>query len=419
MGLLETVAILISIAALFSYINYKFVRLPTTVGLMFIALLMSLGLIGLGELGFAFGEQRARQFLAGIDFDETLLHGMLSFLLFAGALHVDLSDLARHKWVIGLLATLGVLASTLIVGALTWLVCGWLGLTLPLIYCLVFGALISPTDPIAVLGILRKSNVPKSLEVKITGESLFNDGIGIVVFLVLTGIAFRGADPSIEGIGLLFVRETAGGVVFGLTIGLIAYWMLKGVDNYQVEILITLALVTGGYALALALHVSGPIAMVVAGLLIGNHGRSWAMSERTSERLDNFWELVDEILNAVLFLLIGLEILVLAFHREYLIAGSLMIPLVLLARFLSVGATVGILRLRVAFSPRVVRILTWGGLRGGISIALALSLPAGGERDLIVAMTYLVVVFSILVQGLSVGRMVRAGQSLVDRSPTA
>ena len=406
MSLFEVVGALLTLAALFSYLNERTFRLPATIGLMLIALLMSLGLIAVGELGWGV-ENQARSLLTDIDFSATLLHGMLGFLLFAGALHVNLEDLMRQKWVISSLATAGVVISALIVGGLTWMALQWLGLKLSFIYCLLFGALISPTDPIAVLGILRSAGAPKSLETKITGESLFNDGIGVVVFIVLMGIAEGAHELDMAEIGLLFAQETLGGALFGLAIGLLAYWMLKDVDNYPVEILITLALATGGYALAEGLHLSAPIAIVVAGLLIGNHGRALAMSEKTREHLDTFWELVDEVLNAVLFVLIGLEVLVLQFTTGYLLAGLLAIPIVLLARWISVGIPVSLLRMRRDFSPGVVRIMTWGGLRGGISVALALSLSPGVERDVILAVTYTVVVFSILVQGLTVSRLFR------------
>lgn len=406
MEVLQIASLLLSLAAVFSYINYRYVRLPTTIGLMLIALLVSLALLALDKLGLVFPAEWARHVLDGIDFNLTLLHGMLSFLLFAGALHVNLNDLAQQKWVIAILASLGVLISTFIIGGLTWWLLGVLGLHIALIYCLLFGALISPTDPIAVLGILKTAGAPKTLETKIAGESLFNDGVGVVIFLALLGVATSG-EVQLEEVAELFVVEALGGVVFGLLIGWIAYHMLSKVDNYQVEILITLALVMGGYSLAGALHVSGPIAIVVAGLLIGNHGRVLAMSEKTREHLDAFWELVDEILNAVLFVLIGLEVLALTFHEAYLPAALLLLPVVLLARFISVGLPVTLMRRYRSFSPHAVKILTWGGLRGGISVALALSLPTGPERNAILAITYIVVVFSILVQGLTVGRLIR------------
>ncbi len=406
MGLFEIIAVLISLAALFSYLNERFIRLPATIALMLIALLLSLGLIVLDLLGLGMAE-RAEVLLGQVDFNQTLMHGMLSFLLFAGALHVNLEDLARQKWVIGLLATLGVVLSTFIIGFLSWWLLGRIGIELPLIYCLLFGALISPTDPIAVLGILKTANAPKSLETKITGESLFNDGIGVVVFLVIFGIAVEGREAGVVSVAELLLLEAGGGILFGLLLGGLAYYLLKSVDNYSVEILISLAVVTGGYALAEALHLSAPIAVVVAGLLIGNHGRLLAMSAHSREHLDTFWKLADEILNAVLFVLMGLEILVLTFSGQYLVAGVLLIPIVLFARLVSVAVPVALLRHRRRFSPHVVKVMTWGGLRGGISVALALSLPDGPERDVILVVTYVIVVFSILVQGLTIGRVLK------------
>ena len=406
MKLFNILAILITLSAGFSYINHRFIRLPNTIGLMIMALLVSLGLALLGPFSFGL-KAEAQRLLANIDFDETLLHGMLSFLLFAGALHVNLADLAKQKWIIGLLATVSVLASTFSMGFISRWVLGLLGIEIPLIDCLLFGALISPTDPIAVLGILKKVGVPQSLETKITGESLFNDGVAVVIFLIFLEIATGTREVTTGSVLGLFATETLGGVVFGLIIGWIAYWMLKSIDNYQVEVLITLALVTGGFALADELHISGPIAIVVAGLLIGNHGRLLAMSDQVRDHLDNFWELVDEVLNAVLFVLIGLEVLALTFSREYFIAGILFIPLLLISRFISVGGPVLIMRQFRTFSPKVVTILTWGGLRGGISVALALSLPPGKNRELILAITYIIVVFSIIVQGLTIGKLVK------------
>ena len=406
MDLFNILAILITLAAVFSYINFRYIGLPVTIGVMVIALAMSLMLNLLGSFGLGLKPQ-AELLLRNIDFDRTLLHGMLSFLLFAGALHIDINDLIELKWSIGALATVGTLISTFLVGTLTWFVLGWFGIGLSYLYCLLFGALISPTDPIAVLSILKTAGAPKSLEMRITGESLFNDGVGIVVFLVILEMATGAHEVSAGHIGLLFVQEVIGGVLFGLGIGYLAYQMLKSVDNYQVELLITIALVAGGYALADALHLSGPIAIVVAGLLIGNHGRLFGMSEKTRAHLDVFWELVDEILNAVLFVLIGLEVLVLTFTKQYLFASLVIIPLVLFARFVAIGIPVTLLRPFRAFSPGAVRIMTWGGLRGGISVALALSLPPSRERDVILAITYAVVVFSIVVQGLTLERMVK------------
>ncbi|GMQ80587.1 MAG: sodium:proton antiporter [Rhodothermia bacterium] len=415
MDLFTIAAALITLAAVFSYLNYRFIGLPTTIGVMLISLVVSLAIIAMHSLGFYLGFN-SENLLRSIQFDQTVFRGMLAFLLFAGALHININDLRDRKWIIGSLATLGVLISTVLVGGATWLVLGMVGLSLPFLYCLLFGALISPTDPIAVLGILKSAGATKSLETKIAGESLFNDGVGVVVFIVVLELATGASEINAASIAALFFQEAVGGAFFGFGVGYLTYQMLKRVDNYHVELLITLATVMGGYALATSLHLSGLIAIVVAGLFVGNQGRLLGMSEKTRHHLDIFWELVDEILNAVLFVLMGLEVLVLTFTEQYVLAGLLLIPLVLLARFISVGIPVLALRRYRIFSPGVVRIMTWGGLRGGISVALALSLPAGPERGLIIAVTYIVVVFSILVQGLSLGRVIKyfAGSNTHD-----
>lgn len=406
MNMFEITAILMVLTALFSYVNYRVLRMPTTIGVMFVSLLFSLGIVTLGRLGIEVGQTHIARVLDTIDFNQALLHGMLSFLLFAGAMHIKLDDLTSQKWAITVLATVGVVASTFIVGGLTWYVLDLLHIPASFIYCLLFGALISPTDPVAVIGILKTAGVPKSLETKIAGESLFNDGIGVVVFLIILELALGGGEVTAGRVALLLVEEALGGALLGLAIGVMAYHMLKRVNNYQVEVIITLALVMGGYALADRIHTSGPIAIVVAGLLIGNHGRAFAMSTITRERLDDFWELVDEILNALLFMLIGLEMLVMPYTRELFIAGLLAIAITLFARLTSVGGAVLLLRTFRAFSPGAVGIMTWGGLRGGISVALALSIPLAPERPTIVTITYTVVVFSIIVQGMSLGRLV-------------
>jgi CPA1 family monovalent cation:H+ antiporter len=335
----DLLALLLTMAALAAWLNHRFVRLPMTIGVMIIALAGSLVLVLLGRAGIGMADVLERM-LESVDFDQTLLHGMLGALLFAGSLHLNINDIAQQKRVIALLATAGVLLSTAIVGLGSWWVFGALGLDVPFVYCLLFGALISPTDPIAVGAILKRVGVPHSLRMKIQGESLFNDGIGVVLFLVILGVAAGGHEVSAVEVGELFLVEVLGGLAYGVVIGWIAYRLLKSVDNYQVEILVTLGVVTGGYALAQHLHVSGPLAMVVAGLLIGNRGRSLAMSERTQERLDSFWELVDEFLNAVLFVMIGMEVVVLQLRGSYIAAGLLAIPLVVLARFVSVGGAV-------------------------------------------------------------------------------
>ncbi|BDV42986.1 Na(+)/H(+) antiporter NhaP [Geotalea uraniireducens] len=406
MSLFEIITVLLVLTALFSYLNCRTIRLPTTVGVLLIAMAVSLGIAGSGMFGLHAAQRHAEAILASIDFDEALLHGMLTFLLFAGALHIRLDDLAGQKWTITLLSTVGVIASTFIVGGLSWYVLGLLGKPLPFIFCLLFGALISPTDPVAVLGIIKTAGVPKSLETKIAGESLFNDGIGVVAFMIILELARRELNVTVGAVAGLFVREAVGGTLVGLAAGFLAYLMLKRIDNYQVEIIITLALAMGAYNLADRLHTSGPLAVVVAGLLIGNQGRANAMSTTTRTRLDDFWELVDEILNALLFLLIGLEAQVITYTPAYLTAGALAIAIALLARWASVAGMAAILRGFRSFSPGTVNILTWGGLRGGISVALALSLPGGAERNAILVMTYMIVVFSIIVQGLTLGKLV-------------
>jgi monovalent cation:H+ antiporter, CPA1 family len=407
MPLIHTLTILICLAALFSYVNHRWLKLPITIGLMAVALVFSLLLLGLGKLGIGV-EEEAQRFIGTIDFNETLMHGMLGFLLFAGALHVKLDELLDLKWVIATLAIVGTILSSVITGGLAYFLFDFVGLPLPFLYCLLFGALISPTDPIAVMGVLRQARLPKALEMKIVGESLFNDGVGVVIFLVMLNLLPKDS-VHLTDVLTLFAEEALGGAALGLALGYVAYRMLRSVDNYQVEILITLALVMGGFGLADWLHTSGPIAVVVAGLLIGNQGRQWAMSEKTREHLDNFWELLDELLNAVLFVLIGLEVLVLSFQRPYLLAGLAAIPLVLFTRWVSVLVQVKVFSLVREFTKRTITILTWGGLRGGISVALALSLPSGPGRDAVVTITYMVVVFSILVQGLTLNRLLEMG----------
>ncbi len=396
------------LTALLSYLNHRFIGLPTTIGVMGIALLLSFALFGLNKLGFGALRDYEVSLLSSVNFSELLMQGMLSLLLFAGALHIDLSELKAYKWQIGILAVFGTLASTLLVGFGLWAILPYLGIALPLSYCLIFGALISPTDPIAVMGILKSAGAPKSLEVVIAGESLFNDGIGVVLFTLILAMVTSGETPTAAHGAMLLLQEGGGGVMFGLALGYVTYRMLKSIDSYQEEVLITLAAVLGGYALASRLHVSGPLAMVVAGLIIGNHGRALAMSNKTREQLDMFWELLDSMLNAVLFVLIGLEVILIEFSTSLALAGAVVIVITLAARLLSVGAPFTLLQ-RVFNLPRgALQVLTWGGLRGGISVALALSLPSGPERDLVLTLTYAVVVFSILVQGLSIGKLVRA-----------
>ena len=404
MSLFDMVAILITLAALFSLINYKTIKLPNGIGIMLIGLIMSIALIVINKVGL-FSTESIQHIFAGIDFNKTVLNGMLSFLLFAGALHVNINKLAELADTIAILATIGVAMSAAIVSVVTYYIFTWLSIDVSYMYCLLFGVLISPTDPIAVMGILKKIGAPKSIEVKITGESLFNDGVAVVFFIVVLELAVAPGSMSIVDVSMLFLKEAVGGALYGFIIGYIAYYLLKAVDDYQVEVLITLALVMGGYSLAQHLHLSGPIAIVVAGLMIGNKGRQLAMSKNTRKRLDDFWELIDEILNALLFLLIGVELLIIQISQSDIIAALLIIPTVLAARFISVGLPVVLLKYKNSYSPHAIKILTWGGLRGGISVALALSIPEGTWREPLLTATYGVVIFSILVQGLTIGKV--------------
>ena len=409
MNYFDLAAVLLGLAALFGYLNHKFLRLPPTVGLLVIALVASFGIIALDlalpDLGVG---ASVRATLHALDFHDTLMGGMLSFLLFAGALHVDIVALASRRWAIGLMATFGVLCSTALVGTAMWLGLGALGIPLPYVWALVFGALISPTDPVAVLGILKTVRVPAALEAKIAGESLFNDGVGVVVFTIMVAIAVAGPGGTIgpADVVVLFLQEAVGGALLGFAAGYIAYRAMRAIDEYNLEVVITLALVTVTYGLALHLHLSGPIAVVVAGLLIGNHGVKYAMSDTTRDHVRKFWSLSDEILNSVLFLLIGLEVVVVRFDGPYLAAVALAIPVVLAARWISVSIPLGLLSMRRTFTRGAVPTLTWAGLRGGISVALALSLPEIEFKAAILCVTYSVVVFSVVVQGLTVKAVV-------------
>ncbi len=405
--MIDVIAVIVALTAVMAWVNARFLRLPTTIGVMAIALVLSLLLVVLGQLGFTVLAQQERSLLGAIDFNDLLMEGMLALLLFAGALHVDLRRLAEQRWPIAILAVGGTIVSTVLVGFAMWWGLGQIGIGLPLPYCLAFGALISPTDPIAVLGILKSASVPERLEVTIAGESLFNDGVGVVLFALLLGVILKGEAPSIGEAATLFVREAFGGVLYGLAIGYVAYRMLKSVNDQHVEVLVTLGLVMGGYALAHALHVSGPLAMVAAGLLIGNEGRRSAMSDQTRSTLDTFWEVIDEILNAVLFVLIGLEVVLIEFPAGWLLAGLFAIAVAQAARLLTVGLPVALLRKRFGLPRGSAIMMTWGGVRGGISVALALALPLGEGRDVVLMLTYCIVVFSILVQGLTIAPLAR------------
>ena len=419
---LDIPAILLILATIFGAINYKFVKLPHTIGLMIVALVASLSLIALDltfpSLGMSI---LVNEFLGNIDFNVTLMQGMLSFLLFAGALHVDLDQLLENKWTILAFASIGVLVSSFVIGGGFWLISGAVGLSLPFLVCLLLGVMVSPTDPVAVLGVLKTLQVPSPLKAKIAGESLFNDGVAVVLFSVLVSLVFgSGGEEGLEtsfqltSVIWLLTKEALGGLFLGLISGFIAFWLLRQIDDYVLEVLITLALVTGAYSIALHLHLSGPIAMVIAGLLIGNQGTSLAMSETTRMHVETFWELVDEILNSVLFLLIGLKIVFLLQHSSYEIAYPLLIGLFiaitllsLFARFLAIAVPVQIKSLNSEVNPGTVPILTWAGIRGGVSVALALSLPSSSESELILFVTYLVVLFSVAIQGLTIENVIK------------
>jgi CPA1 family monovalent cation:H+ antiporter len=410
MDLYNALALLLVLAAAFAYLNHRFLKMPPAIGLMVLGLGVSLTLVGLAKIGVAPVLALARV-VGKIDFSALVMQVMLGFLLFAGSIHVDTRRLGRLRWSVGTLALLGTpLSVALVGGAMYWLL-PLLGLATPLVYCLLFGALISPTDPVAVLSILTKANIDKDLEIKIVGESLFNDGVGVVLFVVLLELAQLGPQDVTIGHALsVFVQEAVGGVALGAALGLGAAWLMRSVDNYQVEVLLTLALVAGGTALAGRLHTSGPLAMVVAGLLVGHFSRNAnLLSEQSQDYVDKFWELVDEVLNALLFVLVGLEALVLPITSQILWAGLAAIVVVLVGRLLAVWLPLVALRGSGLFTPsqHSVAVLTWGGLRGGLSVALALSLPASAPRELLVGITYVIVVFSIIGQGLTIGPLVR------------
>ncbi|ABE74317.1 cation:proton antiporter [Psychrobacter cryohalolentis] len=406
--ILEISAIFLSITALLTYVNHRFIGLPTTIGVMVISILLSIGAIFLGFLGFDQLIDYEVSLLGQLDFTEVLLDGMLSMLLFAAALHVNIGDLKRYKLPIGILAFIGTLVSALLIAGALYLMLPLFGFELSFLWCLLFGALISPTDPIAVMGILDSAGAPKSIETVIAGESLFNDGIGVVIFVLLLGILSSGDIPTANYVVHTLAVEAGGGIIFGLVLGAILYYMLKSIDSYQEEVLLTLAGVIGGYALASHWHLSGPLAMVMMGLMLGNRGRALAMSDKTRHYVDLFWELIDEILNAILFVLIGLEVVMIAYSANLFIAGALTIVIALLARFIVVGMTTKTFHRQLDLPAGAWKVLTWGGLRGGISVALVLQLPTGSERDILLALTYAVVIFSILVQGLSVGKVAKS-----------
>ncbi len=420
MPIFTIVSVVITVVALSGYANYKLVHLPDTVGITAVALLISVGTVAVGQFvpQVSVWSQLA---VRGLDFPDLVFHGLLGLLLFAGSLHVDVAGLARARWLVVVLATVGVVISTVLIGFAFFYVARFFDMPLTLLESFIFGALISPTDPIAALGLLSKAGVPRSLLTKITGEALFNDGTGVVAFVVLLGVAggAHGLSPTLHGaspiaplprasaVATMFAQQVLGGAAFGLGVGYIGILMLRSVDSYPVETLITLAMATGGYAAAESLKVSAPIATVVMGLVVGS-GREYAMSELTRERLFMFWQLADDLLNLILFGLVGLQLTALAGTvREYLIPAAAALPIVLIARYISVGVPVTVLRRFQRFEPHTVKLLTWGGLRGALSIALALSLANGPPKELIVTATYLIAIFSILVQATTVEPLAR------------
>ena len=407
MDLVNIFSGILVLSAIFAYLNRRYFHLPTTISLMIAGLLLSVLVQVLGAFSPAFQENVVVT-LAKLDFTEFLLEFLLSFLLFAGAMHTDLDQLKTFKWPILSFATVGVLMSTFLVGTLLYYLMMLIGTPVQYIYCLLFGALISPTDPIAVLGILKKARAPQSLEIKITGESLFNDGVGVVIFLTMFKIARSGLENiHFSEVVHLLATEILGGVGLGFLIGYLGYKMMKEIDHYQTEVLITLAIVMGGYSLATYLHFSGPLAMVIAGLFIGNQGVELAMSHQTRDYVQKFWEMIDEILNAVLFVLIGLELILIPFDISYVIIGLIVTVIVLAVRYFSLAFPSYALNFSKTFAPNALLIMTWGGLRGGISIALALSLQQEMEKDFIVAITYTVVLFSLIIQGLTVEKLIK------------
>ncbi|GJM07529.1 MAG: sodium:proton antiporter [marine bacterium B5-7] len=406
MLLYHIAVILLALAVGIGYINHRYIKMQSTIAITSGALLISLILIVLRQFGLTHAEVHAAQLIEKIDFNKLLLNGMLSFLLFAGALTVDLEDLKKQKWEVGVLAGFSTLASAALIGLGAYGLSHLLGLHLPILYCFLFGALISPTDPIAVLATLKEIKAPKNIHTLIAGESLFNDGMGIVLFLTLYQVAFAETAPTWQGTAWLFCQETLGGLLYGYILGLVSYRLIAAIDDHKLEILLTVVAVTAGYLGAECLNVSGPLAMVVCGIFLGNRKGDYFMKKQTREYLDTFWECIDELLNALLFLLIGLECLTLHLTHTALIAAVLTIPLALFVRWLTVSIPVASFRKRNAYPTYTIRLLTWGGLRGGLAVAMALALPDTSERGLVLAMTYAVVVFAVIVQGLSAKKLV-------------
>jgi len=404
MEIYNIITIIILLAAVFGYINHRFIKLPGTIGIMLISLIASLAIIGIGSIFPDFFLQTI-QSIRAIDFNTVVLKVMLSFLLFAAAIHIDVKKLRSQRMSIITFSTIGVFISTFVVGALLYATTSAFGLNVNFLYCLLFGALISPTDPIAVVGILKKAKIPESLETKISGESLFNDGVGVVLFITFYEVAKIGIEnTSIWSILWLFVREAGGGLLLGWLLGYLCFYMLRSINNYVVELIITLAAVMGGYSFAEFLHVSGPLAMVMAGLITGNKSIDHVVSDLTRDYLYKFWEMIDEVMNAILFLLIGFEMLIVPFNLTLLWLGCIAIAIVLFARLISVLLPISVLKRKRSFENNAIPILTWGALRGGISVALALTVPKYMYGEMFVSITYIVVLFSIMVQGLTIGR---------------
>ncbi|WP_265132105.1 cation:proton antiporter [Chryseobacterium oranimense] len=406
MELYYSFSALIVLASIFAYLNYRFLKLPSTIGIMVIAIVVSIFLVMFGEtvLPKTFGH--LNNLMNGIDFTEVLMGAMLNFLLFAGGIHINIDDLKEQFRPVLIFSTAGVVISTFVVGFGMFYLLPFLGIHLPFIYCLVFGALISPTDPVAVLSILKQANVSKSLETKVAGESLFNDGMAVVVFTVVMQLAIgKEVDLGVESIGLLLMKEAGGGILLGVLLGWITSRLMREVDDYIISVLVTLSVVMGGYLIARQMHISGPLTMVAAGLFMGNFNVRFKMKSITQDYLIKFWELIDEILNAVLFLFIGFELLMIKDLRFFMIPGLLAIAVVLIARFISIWIPTKFMSLRTRFSPQTVKVLVWGGIRGGVSIALAMSIPKSEYSEIILSITYCVVVFSIIVQGLTIAKV--------------
>jgi CPA1 family monovalent cation:H+ antiporter len=401
------ITILIVLSALFGYINVRVLKLPITIGLMVITIVFTIIIIAISQFDDTLLLQE-RELIGSINFKEVLFDIMLSFLLFAGALHTNFEQLKIQRWPVLVFATAGVLVSTFLVGTIMFFVLQLIDLNVDFIYCLLFGALISPTDPIAVLGILKQANAPKKLETKIVGESLFNDGVGVVIFLTILEIAKGGTEVTFGHVAEMFAVEVLGGIALGLLLGWITFRLMKSIDDYDVEVIITIAAVMGGTLLAQNFHLSAPLAMVSCGLIVGNDTvRNQAMSKITETYVDKFWELIDVLLNTILFVLIGMEMLILTFEKNFILAGLLAVPIVLICRYLSLWHPIKFFAKKLEFIPNTNLIMTWGGLRGGISIALALSLTTDMHRELFLVITYIIVVFSIIGQGLTVGPLIK------------